>query len=129
MCCRFFVIKQKTAYEMRISDWSSDVCSSDRISVVEMKMIRAVKVSTTGSVSVEMVFTCIGCPAWSMMQNDIRDAVSEVPGVTSASVKVVWDEPWRSEAHRVGKESVCTDRSRWSTEHEKTKKGNKIRLT
>src|SRR3546814_1453143 len=27
MCCFFF--KQKTAYEMRISDWSSDVCSSD----------------------------------------------------------------------------------------------------
>src|SRR3546814_2095111 len=26
-----FVFKQKTAYEMRISDWSSDVCSSDRI--------------------------------------------------------------------------------------------------
>src|SRR3546814_5666150 len=25
----FFVFKQKTAYEMRISDWSSDVCSSD----------------------------------------------------------------------------------------------------
>src|SRR3546814_6557876 len=41
MCCRFvlfksiiccvvfFFFKQKTAYEMRISDWSSDVCSSD----------------------------------------------------------------------------------------------------
>src|SRR3546814_2942770 len=37
-CCRFicvifvfcfFFFKQKTAYEMRISDWSSDVCSSD----------------------------------------------------------------------------------------------------
>src|SRR3546814_2307775 len=28
MCC-FFFFKQKTAYEMRISDWSSDVCSSD----------------------------------------------------------------------------------------------------
>src|SRR3546814_7812234 len=27
--CRFFFFKQKTAYEMRISDWSSDVCSSD----------------------------------------------------------------------------------------------------
>src|SRR3546814_7617883 len=26
---RFFFCKQKTAYEMRISDWSSDVCSSD----------------------------------------------------------------------------------------------------
>src|SRR3546814_9651293 len=27
--CVFFFFKQKTAYEMRISDWSSDVCSSD----------------------------------------------------------------------------------------------------
>src|SRR3546814_12328971 len=30
ICCVFvFFFKQKTAYEMRISDWSSDVCSSD----------------------------------------------------------------------------------------------------
>src|SRR3546814_5359520 len=28
-CFFFFFFKQKTAYEMRISDWSSDVCSSD----------------------------------------------------------------------------------------------------
>src|SRR3546814_5255698 len=29
MCIVFFFFKQNTAYEMRISDWSSDVCSSD----------------------------------------------------------------------------------------------------
>src|SRR3546814_5411340 len=29
MCINVFFFKQKTAYEMRISDWSSDVCSSD----------------------------------------------------------------------------------------------------
>src|SRR3546814_18249349 len=29
--CDFFCCKQKTAYEMRMSDWSSDVCSSDLI--------------------------------------------------------------------------------------------------
>src|SRR3546814_6771838 len=29
LCFIFFFFKQKTAYEMRISDWSSDVCSSD----------------------------------------------------------------------------------------------------
>src|SRR3546814_8818477 len=37
MCCRsdlFLFFKQKTAYEMRISDWSSDVCSSDLIVIV-----------------------------------------------------------------------------------------------
>src|SRR3546814_9505759 len=29
----FFFFKQKTAYEMRISDWSSDVCSSDLVTI------------------------------------------------------------------------------------------------
>src|SRR3546814_9564254 len=29
MVCIMFLFKQKTAYELRISDWSSDVCSSD----------------------------------------------------------------------------------------------------
>src|SRR3546814_8346580 len=32
LVCDFFFFKQKTAYEMRISDWSSDVCSSDLLS-------------------------------------------------------------------------------------------------
>src|SRR3546814_10104508 len=31
LCFSFFFFKQKTAYEMRISDWSSDVCSSDLV--------------------------------------------------------------------------------------------------
>src|SRR3546814_5717446 len=38
MCCYvyfFFFFKQKTAYEMRISDWSSDVCSSDLPSQID----------------------------------------------------------------------------------------------
>src|SRR3546814_5156039 len=30
----FFLCKQKTAYEMRISDWSADVCSSDLRSII-----------------------------------------------------------------------------------------------
>src|SRR3546814_10136937 len=33
----FFFFKQKTAYEMRISDWSSDVCSSDLIAQLGLK--------------------------------------------------------------------------------------------
>src|SRR3546814_999498 len=34
--CAVFLFKQKTAYEMRISDWSSDVCSSDLADTPEM---------------------------------------------------------------------------------------------
>src|SRR3546814_10919579 len=39
----FFFFKQKTAYEMRISDWSSDVCSSDLVFILNnqwMGMVR-----------------------------------------------------------------------------------------
>src|SRR3546814_1737541 len=32
----FFFFKQKTAYEMRISDWSSDVCSSDLVGLGDL---------------------------------------------------------------------------------------------
>src|SRR3546814_1739019 len=38
--CVFFFFKQKTAYEMRISDWSSDVCSSDLDAVMEAVKLR-----------------------------------------------------------------------------------------
>src|SRR3546814_7843932 len=38
--CFFFFFKQKTAYEMRISDWSSDVCSSDLLDPAGPKALR-----------------------------------------------------------------------------------------
>src|SRR3546814_5510915 len=41
----FFFFKQKTAYEMRISDWSSDVCSSDlqRIDAARRRIARGIE--------------------------------------------------------------------------------------
>src|SRR3546814_4570049 len=40
--CFFFFFRQKTAYEMRISDWSSDVCSSDLHVDISESMIRVI---------------------------------------------------------------------------------------
>src|SRR3546814_515388 len=37
----FFFFKQKTAYEMRISDWSSDVCSSDLVATAKARIREA----------------------------------------------------------------------------------------
>src|SRR3546814_4163986 len=37
-CLFFFFFKQKTAYEMRISDWSSDVCSSDLLGLADTRL-------------------------------------------------------------------------------------------
>src|SRR3546814_4884337 len=43
----FFFFKQKTAYEMRISDWSSDVCSSD-LSMPKDNIQRAIDKASGG---------------------------------------------------------------------------------
>src|SRR3546814_18679804 len=44
----FFFFKQKTAYEMRISDWSSDVCSSDLPGLYALTFVRVVTVDDFG---------------------------------------------------------------------------------
>src|SRR3546814_2733585 len=49
-CCLFFFFKQKTAYEMRISDWSSDVCSSDLHGEKTM-IIKRIDVLSAGKIS------------------------------------------------------------------------------
>src|SRR3546814_14462200 len=48
MLCYFFFFKQKTAYEMRISDWSSDVCSSDLLPGRHLQRQAAVGVQHEG---------------------------------------------------------------------------------
>src|SRR3546814_11023999 len=52
-CNWFFFFKQKTAYEMRISDWSSDVCSSD---------LRAGNRTTSGFLDRRVAAGVIGMP-------------------------------------------------------------------
>src|SRR3546814_1318537 len=50
----FFFFKQKTAYEMRISDWSSDVCSSDLTLWCRAKAIIARELGNRCAVSLSM---------------------------------------------------------------------------
>src|SRR3546814_10561855 len=51
LCVHFFFFKQKTAYEMRISDWSSDVCSSDLQGVAVGRRLRDQGVADQGVAS------------------------------------------------------------------------------
>src|SRR3546814_5937300 len=46
LLCVVFFFKQNTAYELRISDWSSDVCSSDLIGLLTMNGVGHFKSST-----------------------------------------------------------------------------------
>src|SRR3546814_17411199 len=54
MCMCFFFFKQKTAYEMRISDWSSDVCSSDLPAGLHPGRHRGVEPGCAGGIGVHV---------------------------------------------------------------------------
>src|SRR3546814_9017402 len=91
----FFFFKQQTAYELRISDWSSDVCSSDLVSRKSQSCSRCLAAAR---------------PVRSRCRPDDRPAP-----------KSCRRRRRRSEERRVGKECVSTWRSRWSPNHKKKK--------
>src|SRR3546814_9395036 len=92
-----FFFKQKTAYEMRISDWSSDVCSSDLNSL--FPATRQQKYCDHGRSVVLLTTTC------------------PIPFARSSCGSGGKPRYARSEERRVGKECVSTCRSRWSQYH------------
>src|SRR3546814_10269284 len=100
VCGLVFFFKQKTAYEMRISDWSSDVCSSDLAGQTFFAMNGGPDVSFNESVS--LLVEC--------------DTQEEVDRLWSRLTEGGTEAP-RSEERRVGKECVSTCRSRWSPYH------------
>src|SRR3546814_7815472 len=101
----FFFFKQKTAYEMRISDWSSDVCSSDLIAPVNGPEDRCVISFTSGTESAPKGVLHDFCNYYAIARHQ-RDRWSLTGDDRILDVR-------RSEERRVGKEYVSTCRSRW----------------
>ncbi|KAB1189881.1 DUF59 domain-containing protein [Haloferax sp. MBLA0076] len=65
------------------------------ISIVDLGLIYAVGVETeTGEARIDMTLTYTGCPARSMLEDDIRDAVSAVDGVEDVMLNLVWSPAW-----------------------------------
>src|SRR3546814_1595351 len=102
---RFFFFKQKTAYELRISDWSSDVCSSDQSR-------RRRSRSRSGCCQ-----SCRACPPVRSVRPLRRDGLLRLHARRGGAGR----RECRSEERRVGKECVSTCGFRWSPYHEKKK--------
>src|SRR3546814_7928073 len=98
--CFFF--KQKTAYEMRISDWSSDVCSSD---------LNRCRDHGARKAKLMFVLDVLRSMSWRTIDNPFQNHK------WSAGMFSNYLKSGRSEERRVGKECVSTCRSRWSPYH------------
>src|SRR3546814_9107006 len=90
----FFFFMQKTAYDLRISDWSSDVCSSDLVVCVVQLRSRS-----------EPASDCRGAQDHRLVDADVGAFEVEAEGLALLHQ--------RSEERRVGKECVRTCSSRW----------------
>src|SRR3546814_1883297 len=102
----FFFFKQKTAYELRISDWSSDVCSSDLDN--HWTLLPAAEDEHVGS-----TVLLVG-------DEPLPHGFDSRLAGLGVETRRWWGggiHEQRSEERRVGKECVSTCRSRWSPYH------------
>src|SRR3546814_11681286 len=131
----FFFFKQKTAYEMRISDWSSDVCSSDLahkfgsqdqaldtlVAAVDFLRIAgqpdrldhgALPQRLPGPLDLQILDRDDAVP----VREDVPCRIQDLDQVCCRGLRRSLDggEPFRSEERRAGKECVSTCRSGWS---------------
>src|SRR3546814_7052740 len=110
VCCFFF--KQKTAYEMRISDWSSDVCSSDlfRHAPVHPRPRGYRDAGPEGGLTMSnQPMTLFGLAQRGMSAQLVR--------MNAAASNLANAGTVRSEERRGGKECVSTCRYRWAPSH------------
>src|SRR3546814_5877644 len=108
MMSAVFFVKQKTAYEMRISDWSSDVCSADLAQHGHRRLDRRPGGDP-------------GRRAQGRADPDAPPQLSRAPArhlAYRAGGELDGPCRLRSDERRVGKECVSTCRSRWVTYHQ-----------
>src|SRR3546814_3128377 len=98
-----FLFQQKTAYDMRISDWSSDVCSSDLCARADF-----LHDASAADVAGHHNVMAVGVKSRQLRVVDVQVMRN---GEISQRLE------GRSEERRVGKECVSTCRSRWSPYH------------
>src|SRR3546814_19198961 len=126
----FFFFKQKTAYEMRISDWSSDVCSSDLRGTQEQLAVLTriafadllIEKGKPASLMLDDALVFADDDRFEVMLDILTEAAQRMQIIilscrTSAYRGLDANRILRSDERRVGNGCVRTCRSRWAPYH------------
>ena len=65
------------------------------ISLVDLGLIRGVEVDGS-TARIKLTYTCMGCPATDMIQDDIRERLLRMEGIEEVGIEEVWDS-WSRE--------------------------------
>ena len=64
------------------------------INIYELGLVYGIEVTPSGEVRIQMTLTAPSCPEAQFIPGRVEQVLRAVPGVTNASVEVVWDPPW-----------------------------------
>jgi len=67
------------------------------VDIYELGLVYGVDVDERGRVKVRMTLTSPACPVAGSLPGEVEQKVRSVPGVSSASIELVWDPPWDRE--------------------------------
>ena len=67
------------------------------VDIYELGLVYDVAVDEAGKASIRMTLTSPMCPAAEALPPEVEQKARSVPGITSATVEVVWEPPWSPE--------------------------------
>ena len=71
------------------------------ISLVDLGLIRGVEIDGS-TARIKLTYTCMGCPATDMIQDDIRERLLQMEGIEEVEVEEVWDSWSRKDISKKG---------------------------
>ena len=75
------------------------------ISLVDLGLIRGVEVEGSKA-KIKLTYTCMGCPAMDMIQDDVRDRLLEMGGIDEVAIEVVWETWSRKDITPLGRKQL-----------------------
>ena len=67
------------------------------LNIIDIGLVYDIDVNDMGDVHVKMTLTSPGCPAGAEIMGDVRNVVSDLEGVSSVDVELVWEPYWTPE--------------------------------
>jgi FeS assembly SUF system protein len=64
------------------------------VDIHDLGLIYELKIDPAGAVAIKMTLTSPACPVAMSLVGEVQKKVAAVPGVTAATVDLVWDPPW-----------------------------------
>lgn len=75
------------------------------VSLVDLGLIRGVEVEGAKA-KIKLTFTCMGCPAMDMIQDDVSDRLLEMDGIDEVDIEVVWETWSRKDITLLGRKQL-----------------------